>query len=71
MSNYKFYVGYEGAWDAEKVDWVKEHFPKEAYTLVDDGWFVAEYWIYFNEEKDALLYRLRWLWHTKLKWNKN
>lgn len=56
----KIYVGVDEGWDVEKVEWVKENFPKDAYTLVDDGWFVAEYWIVFKKESDALMYHLRW-----------
>lgn len=56
----KFYVGDENKWDEEKVEWTKATFPKNAYNLIDAGWSYAEYYIEFIEEKDALLFRLRW-----------
>lgn len=56
----KFYVGGEDHWEADKVDWVKDTFPEEAYILVDKGWFAAEYYIEFKDDKYAILYKLRW-----------
>lgn len=59
-NNLSFYVGDEYRTYNDRFNWVKETFSDDAYTLVDDGWLVAEYFIVFKNEGDALLYKLRW-----------
>ena len=59
-SNLKIYVGNENGWHKDRVEWVKENFSKDSYMLIDEGFMIAEYFILFKKESDALMYRLRW-----------
>lgn len=57
----KFFVGdeYSGL-HYDKLDWITKTFSKDSYEYVDEGYMYYCQFVIFKEDKDALLYRLRW-----------
>lgn len=57
----KFFIGDEfSGLSYDKFIWITKTFPKENYKIVDEGYFHYDKYVIFNEEKDALLFKLRW-----------
>ena len=57
----KFFVGdeYSGL-QYDKLDWIAKTFSRDSYQYIDEGYIYFEQYVIFHEEKDALLYKLRW-----------
>lgn len=57
----KFWVGdeYSGL-QHDKVNWITQTFGKDSYDFVDEGYFTYDRYVVFKNEKDAVLFRLRW-----------
>ncbi len=58
---YKFWVGDElSGLHHNKLAWIAETFPRESYHYVDEGYMFFDQYVVFHDEKDAVLYQLRW-----------
>lgn len=59
--NLKFFVGdeYSGL-HHDKLDWIAKTFVRGSYRYIDEGYMYYDQYVVFNEEKDALLFKLRW-----------
>jgi hypothetical protein len=57
----KFWLGNEDRGvDPLKIKWLVETFERDTYTIIDEGYFYYDKYVIFEQEKDALLYRLKW-----------
>lgn len=61
MSNRRYDMGDEDiGFDHEKDKWLKKHFKKDDYSIINIGFIYDDYVLIFNNEKAEMLYVLRW-----------
>lgn len=57
----KFWLGDEySGFRRERAEWIVENFPETAYKFTDEGYLTFDRHVVFYEQKDAILYKLRW-----------
>lgn len=55
----KIFIGQEDSYDLDqKLDWIIDRFHPDQYKITSGGYLIVEYWVEFEDEKLALLYKL-------------
>lgn len=46
--------------NVEIMSWLRNNLTQEQYEVIDDGFLISSYNLYFNDERAEILYLLRW-----------
>lgn len=58
----KIHLGREFDIDLKtKIAWIQQHFDKQQYRIVDEGFLINDYYVEFVDQSNNSLYYLKWL----------
>lgn len=58
----KIHLGNEFDIDLKtKIAWIQQHFDKQQYCIVDEGFLINDYYVEFVDQSNNSLYYLKWL----------